>query len=161
MNCEKNSTFCSVTMYHPTVASPKQNLSNPALTERNIQKPTLIFYALVRSNTLWSIIALYRVCTSCLACQHFEFNSADLFFSQWERNLTARCSRHSWGKNAWRTPTNVCVGGYRLQHKQISLKEWDYTLGTLWCGRTVTWLPKFHRWIDNQIFLGSARVELR
>ena len=27
MNCEeKNSAFCSVTMYHPTVASPKENL---------------------------------------------------------------------------------------------------------------------------------------
>ena len=130
-------------MYHPTVASPKENLylyewraSNSALTERNIQKTTLIFHAVVRSNTLWSIIALYRVCTSCLACQHFEFNSADWFFSQWERNLTARCSRHSWGRNAWRTPTNVCVGRYRLQHKQINLKGWDYTLVTLWCGRT-------------------------
>ena len=89
VNCEKHTAFCSVTMYHPTVASPKENLyvyeqraSNPALTERNIQKPTLIFYVLVRSNTLWSIIAPYRVCTSCLACQHFEFNSADWFFSQ-------------------------------------------------------------------------------
>ena len=46
MNCEKNSAFCSVTMYHPTVASPKENLyvyqqraSNPAITERNIGKP--------------------------------------------------------------------------------------------------------------------------
>ena len=40
---KKNSAFCSVTLYHPTTASPKEHLyeqlaSNPAFTERNMQK---------------------------------------------------------------------------------------------------------------------------
>ena len=43
ITCEKNSAFCSVLQY-PSVASPKEKLSeqmtsNPAFTERNIQKP--------------------------------------------------------------------------------------------------------------------------
>ena len=31
---------------------------------------------------------------------------------QLEGNLTACFSRHSWGRNPWRTPKNLCVGGY-------------------------------------------------
>ena len=41
---EKNSVFCSVLQGNPAVASPKEKVyeqmtSNPAFTERNIQKP--------------------------------------------------------------------------------------------------------------------------
>ena len=41
---KNNSAFCSVLQGHPAVASPKEQLyeqttSNPAFTERNIQKP--------------------------------------------------------------------------------------------------------------------------
>ena len=43
ITCEKNSSFCSVLQGNPAVASPKEQLyeqmtSNPAFTERNIQK---------------------------------------------------------------------------------------------------------------------------
>ena len=43
ITCEKNSAFCSVLQGKPAVASPKEQLyeqmtSNPAFTERNIQK---------------------------------------------------------------------------------------------------------------------------
>ena len=30
---------------------------------------------------------------------------------QWERNLTTRFRRCSWGRNAWQTPKKVCEGG--------------------------------------------------
>ena len=60
----------------------------------------------------------------CLACQHFDFNSADWIsdnlhvISSWYlrtmgKEFIFRFSRRSWGRNAWRTPKNVCVGGYR------------------------------------------------
>ena len=44
ITCEKNSAFCSVLQGNLAVASPKEQLyeqmtSNPAFTERNIQKP--------------------------------------------------------------------------------------------------------------------------
>ena len=66
IRCEQNSAFCSVLQGNPTVASPKEQLyeqttSNPAFTE--IQQP--IAYLLDE---------LVRMC---LACQHFDFNSAD------------------------------------------------------------------------------------
>ena len=59
----------------------------------------------------------------CLACQHFDFNSADWIFdnlhviSSWYlrtmgKEFIFRFSRRSWGRNAWRTPKNFCVGGY-------------------------------------------------
>ena len=59
----------------------------------------------------------------CLACQHFDFNSADWFsdnlhvISSWYlqtmgKEFIFQFSRRSWGRNAWRTPKNVCVGGY-------------------------------------------------
>ena len=129
INCEKKSTFCSVKTYHPTVASPKEHLyeqmpSNPAFTERNIQKAnpyflhscpgqnSLVKYhtlpSLVRHawlvNTLTSKVPIGSPITGTLA-------PADIC-EQKERNLTVRFSRRSWGRNAWRTPRNVCVGGY-------------------------------------------------
>ena len=59
----------------------------------------------------------------CLACQHFDFNSADwisdnlhVIFSRYLRTMGKEVifqfSRLSWGRNAWRTPKNVCLGGY-------------------------------------------------
>ena len=58
----------------------------------------------------------------CLACQHFDFNSADwisdnlhVISSRYLRTMGKefifQFSRRSWGRNAWRTPKNVCVGG--------------------------------------------------
>ena len=67
INCDKKSAFCSVTTYHPTVASPKEHLyeqmpSNPAFTERNIQKANPYFLhscpeqnSLVKYHTLPSL----------------------------------------------------------------------------------------------------------
>ena len=57
----------------------------------------------------------------CLACQHFDFNSADWIsdnlhvISIWYlrtmgKEFIVRFSRR-WGGNAWRTPKNICVGG--------------------------------------------------
>ena len=46
---------------------------------------------------------------------------------------------------------------YQVTGSHITLKVRDFTLVSLWCGRsdgrTVTDLPKFPGWIDNQIFL--------
>ena len=58
----------------------------------------------------------------CLACQHFDFNSADWIsdnlhvISSWYlqtmgKEFIFQFSRRSWGRNAWRTSKNVCVGG--------------------------------------------------
>ena len=60
----------------------------------------------------------------CLACQHFDFSSADWIsdnlhvISSWYlrtmgKEFIFQLSRRSWGGNAWRTPKNVCVGGYQ------------------------------------------------
>ena len=81
--CGKNSAFCSVLQGNPAVASPKERLyeqmtSNPTFTERNIQKPNAYLLdsrpqqkSLVTYHTLRSLLRM------CLACQHFDFNSAD------------------------------------------------------------------------------------
>ena len=50
ITCKKNSAFCSVLRGNPAVASPKEKLSeqmtsNPAFTERNIQKPNAYLLA--------------------------------------------------------------------------------------------------------------------
>ena len=77
---------------------------------------------------LWSRITPFRACTSCLANQHFDFNSTDiLVLLQAVRELqlifanngkgffkTALFSRYSWGRNTWRTPKNVYLGGHRI-----------------------------------------------
>ena len=59
----------------------------------------------------------------CLACQHFDFNSADWIsdnlhvISSWYlwtmgKEFIFWLSRCYWGRNVWRTPKNICVGGY-------------------------------------------------
>ena len=60
----------------------------------------------------------------CFACQHFDVNSAGWIsdnllhvISSWYlrtmgKEFIFRFSRRSWGRNAWRTPKNVCSGGY-------------------------------------------------
>ena len=71
--------------------------------------------------------------TPCLACQQFDFNSADWFSDsqhvsstdiceQWERNLTACFRRRLWGRNTWRTPKNVCEEGkFRVRVTRVLL----------------------------------------
>ena len=71
---------------NPVVASPKGQLykqmtSNPAFTERNIQKANAYLYLLDSRPEQNSLVTYVSHSTElvrmCLACQHFEFNSAD------------------------------------------------------------------------------------
>ena len=82
LRVKKNSVFCSVLQGNPAVTSPKeqlyeQTISNPAFPE--IQQP--IDRLSLRFSSGAKIFGhvshsteLVRVC---LACQHFDFNSAD------------------------------------------------------------------------------------
>ena len=65
----------------------------------------------------------------CLAFQHFDINSADwisdnvLVISSWylqtmRKEIIFLFSRRSWGRNAWRTPKNICVGGWTAQRSR-------------------------------------------
>ena len=107
-NEKKNSAFCSVLQGNPAVVSPKgqlyvQTTSNPAFTERSIQQRIAYLLdcrleqkSLVTYHTLQSLSV--RMCLACQRTMGKEF--------------VFRFSRRSWGRNAWRTPKNVCVGGY-------------------------------------------------
>ena len=50
----------------------------------------------------------------------------------WSRFFSAQVSRRSWGRNAWRTTKNVCVGGYTFHwlilkiDLELSLKRLVY-----------------------------------
>ena len=95
--------------------------SNPAFTERNIQKANV--YLLDSRPEQKSLVTYHTlprlyVCV----CQHFYFNSTDWIsdnlnvISIWYlrtkgKEFIFRFSRRFWGRNAWRTPQNVCVGG--------------------------------------------------
>ena len=85
--CEKNSALCSVLQGNPAVASPKEKLyeqmtSNLAFTEKNIQKPDAYLLD-SRPERKFLVPGFGHVSNStelvrmCLACQHFDFNSAD------------------------------------------------------------------------------------
>ena len=105
ITCEKNSAFCSVLQGNPAVASPKEQLyeqmtSNPAFTERNIQKANAnLLYSrqeqksLVTYHTLQSLyVCVWLVNTltstapigSLIICM---WSPADIC-EQWERNLS-------------------------------------------------------------------------
>ena len=77
---KKNSAFCSVLQGHTAVASPKERLyeqmtSNPAFTERNIQKSNSVISPM--SKMFGHVSHSAKLVRMCLACQHFDFNSAD------------------------------------------------------------------------------------
>ena len=105
ITCEKNPAFCSVLQSIPAVASPKERLyeqttSNPAFTERNIQKANAyLLYSrqeqksLVTYHTLQSLyVCVWLVNTltstapigSPIICM---WSPADIC-EQWERNLS-------------------------------------------------------------------------
>ena len=127
---KKNSAFYSVLQGNPAVASPKEQLyeqmtSNPAFTERNIQKANAYLLDSSGAKTFGHVTHSTELVSKCLACQHFDINSADWIsddlqvISSWhlwtmEKEFIFRLSRHSWGRNAWWTPKNFCVGGYFL-----------------------------------------------
>ena len=86
ITCEKNSALCSVLQGNPAVASLKEKLyeqitSNLAFTEKNIQKPNA--YLLDSHPEQKSLVPGFghishsmELVRMCLACQHFDFNSA-------------------------------------------------------------------------------------
>ena len=82
---KKNSAFCSVLQGHPAVASPKQRIyeqmtSNPAFTERNIQKSNPLISPIFSSGAkiFGHVSHSAELVRMCLACQHFDFNRLDL-----------------------------------------------------------------------------------
>ena len=81
---KKKSAFRSVLQGSPAVASPKDQLyeqmtSNPVFTDRNIQRVNA--YLLCSRQEQKSLVTHHTLQSSvvrmCLACQHFDFNSAD------------------------------------------------------------------------------------
>ena len=117
---KKNSAFCSVLQDNPAVASPKEQLyeqmtSNPASTERNIQKPnaslldcrpeqkSLVTYHTLRSLyvCVWLVNTLTSTAPTVITSWYLRTMGKEFLF---------RFRRRPWGRNAWRTPKNVCVG---------------------------------------------------
>ena len=117
---KKNSAFCSVLQDNPAVASPKEQLyeqmtSNPASTERNIQKPnaslldcrpeqkSLVTYHTLRSLyvCVWLVNTLTSTAPTVITSWYLRTMGKEFIF---------RFRRRPWGRNAWRTPKNVCVG---------------------------------------------------
>ena len=80
---KKNSAFCSVLQGNPAVASPKEQLyeqmtSNPAFTERNIQKTQRLSPRFLSGAKIFGHVShSTELVRMCLACQHFDFNSTD------------------------------------------------------------------------------------
>ena len=120
------SCLCSVLQGNPAVASPKEKLneqmtSNPAFTEKNIQRLSPRFSS--GSKIFGHVLHSTELVRTCLACQNFDFNSSDWIsdnlhvITSWYlrtmgKEFIFQFSRRLWGRNALRTPKNVCVGGY-------------------------------------------------
>ena len=121
--------------------------SHPAFTERNIQRANAyLLYSrqeqksLVTYHTLQSLyVCVWLVNTltstapigSPIICM---WSPADIC-EQWERNLS-QFNRRSWGRNAWRTPKNVCGGGYFFLYFSVSSGYKSRRLTRiLWCER--------------------------
>ena len=125
---KKNSAFCSVLQGNPAVASPKEQLyeqmtSNPAFTERNIQKANAYLLdsrpeqkSLVTYHTLPSLyVCVWLVNTltstvsigSLIICMR---SPADIC-EQWERNLSFALADISGAGTRDEPLKNVCEGG--------------------------------------------------
>ena len=76
-------SFCPVFLSrNPAVTSPKERLydqmtSNPAFTERNIQKANAYLLYSRQEQKFGHVSHSTELVRMCLACQHFDFNSAD------------------------------------------------------------------------------------
>ena len=120
----------SVLQGNPAVASPKEQLyeqmtSNPASTERNIQKPNASLLdcrpeqkSLVTYHTLRSLYVCVWLVNTLTSTAPIGSPIICIPITRWYlrtmgKEFIFRCSRRSWGRNAWRTPKNVCVGGYK------------------------------------------------
>ena len=96
--------------------------SNPAFTEKNIQKANAyLLCSRLEQKSLVTYQALRELVRMCLVCQHFDFNSADWIsynlhvissrnLGKMGKEFIFQFSRRSWGRKTWRTPKNVCVG---------------------------------------------------
>ena len=78
---KKNSAFCSVLQGNPAVASPKEQLyepttTNPAFTERNIQRLSPIFSS--GAKIFGHVSHSTELVRMCFACQHLDFNTRRL-----------------------------------------------------------------------------------
>ena len=128
---KKNSAFSSVTTYWTLMLPHPQSLFSSdicsSLDKEKYPKHWCLSpkYSCLEL-TLSSRITLYPNLYMCLACQHFDFNRTDWFSNNlhvssgwylWTmgKELTTQFSRNSGGRNVWRTPKNVCVGGQGYQ----------------------------------------------
>ena len=102
---EKNSAFCSVLQGHTAVASPKERLyeqmtSNPAFTERNLQKSNAVISPIFSSgakilghvHTLQSLYVCVWVVNTLISTAPIGspiicIRSPAVICEQWERNL--------------------------------------------------------------------------
>ena len=135
---KKNSAFCSVLQGHPAVASPKQRIyeqmtSNPAFTERNIQKANAyLLDSRVRSKNLWSRITLCRACTYVFGLSTLWFQqigspiicmrSPAVICEQWERNLSFS-SADVCGAGMRDAPLRMSAGEASVVQPKIALQS--------------------------------------
>ena len=93
-------------------------------------------------------------------CQNFD-QSETRFKLQGPvyRKLNKRNSRSKLEKNYWLTLGEIPYHLDNLSPRQTQAACLGFPVTLAECGRTMTWLPNFLRWIDNQIFIlamGSA-----
>ena len=117
ITCEKKSAFCSVLQGNTAAASPQEQLyeqmtSNPAFTERNIQKANAYLLLFSSGAKIFGHVShSTELVRMCLACQHFDFNSTDwisdnlhVISSRYLRTMGKefifQFSRRLWGRNA-------------------------------------------------------------
>ena len=88
------------------------------------------------ANIFGQVLHSTELVRMCLACQHFDFNSADnlhLISSRYWRTMGKefifQFSRRSWGTNAWRTPKNRADKGWAVKRARPSKKVWCSRMG--------------------------------
>ena len=102
--CEKKFCFCSVLQGNPAVASPSEQLyeqmtCNPAFTEKYTKTQGLSLRFSSGAKIFGHVSHSTELLHMSLACQHFDFNSADWspiiwmwspanICKQWKRNLS-------------------------------------------------------------------------
>ena len=134
ITCEKKKILPFDQFYKvtPPLHHPKNKFmsklmpSNPAFTERNIQKANAyLLYSrqeqksLVTYHTLQSLYVCVWLVHTLTSTAPIEspiicmWSPADICEQCMGKKFIFQFSRRSWGRNTWRTPKNVCVGGYR------------------------------------------------
>ena len=121
--------------------------SNPAFTDKNIQKANAyLLYSRQEQKSLVTYHTLQSLYV-CVWLVNTDFNSSDWIFdnlhvisSRYLRTMGKefifQFSRRLWGRNAWRTPKNVCGGGYFFLYFSVSSGYKSRRLTRiLWCER--------------------------